>query len=373
MGRVKAIWIDCQNQLEMLEELNSIISIPENVEGISSTLIQNVINSLNNFEKSYRRFFNSGSMDKVLYIRDLMDEQIPSINELISSFDKNRELNGQLLDSLQLELEIANYKLANYYPHSNKVYNSEEYYQKEIDSIKEQKEFLEEELKNQQSKTKQEIQEIQNKLNESQRQIEEYQTELNEKKKSENEIEEWNDKIRKTFSELTQGINPIKNEHKRLKYVFYTYGGLIALSIIGIIILEGYICYKLHQASVFPRWENYFAVIIPIPIIGGLLWLFVSQFNRTQRQLLLLARHIHEIEYIEGLLIAINSLSLNINDSTKRVNQAVEKLLENHLNRTSDNLISDNEILKEDSKDAIPIATVLKLLREGKDIVTDKL
>ena len=131
-----------------------------------------------------------------------------------------------------------------------------------------------------------------------------------------------------------------------------------------------YIFCKLHKSDTFPEWKNYFAAIIPLPVFGGLLWAFIIQLNRTQRQLLILAKHIHEIKYIEGLLISINSLSLNINESTKRVNQAIDRLLENHLNSnsTSDS-ITEKSIIQEEKKDTVPIDIVLKLLKEAKGLV----
>ena len=69
---------------------------------------------------------------------------------------------------------------------------------------------------------------------------------------------------------------------------------------------------------------------------------------------MILAKHIHEIRYIEGLLLTINTLSPNINDSTKRVNVAIDRLLENHLNKSSyTGIINEENILAEEKKDSI--------------------
>jgi hypothetical protein len=84
----------------------------------------------------------------------------------------------------------------------------------------------------------------------------------------------------------------------------------------------------------------------------------------------ILAKHIHEIRYIEGLLLTINTLSPDINDSTKRVNMAIDRLLENHLNESSyTGIINEDKILTEEKKDSVPIDIVLKLLKEAKEIV----
>lgn len=101
-----------------------------------------------------------------------------------------------------------------------------------------------------------------------------------------------------------------------------------------------------------------------------MLWAFIIQLSRSQRQLVILAKHIHEIKYIEGLLLSISSLSSNINDSTKRVNLAIDRLLDNHLNQSSiTGTINEESILNEEKKDVVPIDLVIKLLKEAKGYV----
>ena len=101
-----------------------------------------------------------------------------------------------------------------------------------------------------------------------------------------------------------------------------------------------------------------------------MLWAFIIQLSRSQRQLVILAKHIHEIKYIEGLLLSISSLSSNINDSTKRVNLAIDRLLDNHLNQSSiTGTINEESILNEEKKDVVPIDLVIKLLKEAKGYI----
>lgn len=173
-----------------------------------------------------------------------------------------------------------------------------------------------------------------------------------------------------TFEELTKCLSPIKHEHTRLNRLFWIYSILTSLVVIVIVSLETYIFCKLHNSVVFPEWKNYVAAITPIPVFGGLLWAFIIQLNRTQRQLLVLAKHIHEIKYIEGLLLSMNSLSLDINDSTKRVNKAIDQLLENHLNgKINTNTLTEEQVINEEKKDLVPIDIVLKLLKDSKGLV----
>ena len=141
--------------------------------------------------------------------------------------------------------------------------------------------------------------------------------------------------------------------------------------IIFIIILEIIICCKISNANSYPAWDEYLVLIFPIPVTGGLLWAFISQLNRAQRQLVILAKHIHEIEYVEGLLLTINSLSIDINDSMQRVNSAVDRLIDNHLSLGERHSKYDEEaIVKEEKKDMIPTDILLKLLKEIKGLTS---
>ncbi len=250
-----------------------------------------------------------------------------------------------------------------------------------IKELEKQKNALETFLRHQMDndgKTKEEIENHKKQIKEKEialikanDQIKNYQKELEEKKKQENAVDEWNNKIKSAFNELTNCLSPIKDEHFRLNLMFWIYSALIAVFLLFIVALEINTFFKLNNTVGFPDWKNYLTSIIPIPVFGGLLWAFIIQANRTQRQLVILAKHIHEIRYVEGLLLTINTLSPDINDSTKRVNVAIDRLLENHLNESSNTgIINEENILAEEKKDSVPIDIVLKLLKEAKGIIT---
>ena len=107
---------------------------------------------------------------------------------------------------------------------------------------------------------------------------------------------------------------------------------------------------------------NYLPFYIPIPITGVLLWVFIVQMNRAQRQMVMLVENIHNVEYIEGLLLSLNTLSPSIENAVKRINEAIDRLLTNHLS-IKDATINEESILKEEKKDLVPLDTVLKLLK----------
>lgn len=74
-----------------------------------------------------------------------------------------------------------------------------------------------------------------------------------------------------------------------------------------------------------------------------------------------ISKYIHDIKYVEGILLAINNLSVDIDDSMKRINDALGKLLDRHLNNDTEPLHEDNLKLLE-KKDSVPLTQVYELL-----------
>lgn len=88
--------------------------------------------------------------------------------------------------------------------------------------------------------------------------------------------------------------------------------------VIILLAIELIIYWKISTIGEYPSWEQYWLMVIPIPVILGLLWGFITQMNRAQRLMVLLAKQIHEVKYTEGLLQALNTLSTDINESMQR-------------------------------------------------------
>ena len=229
--------------------------------------------------------------------------------------------------------------------------------------------MLEKELKEKQEENKINQEEKEDALRNAEEQIRNYKSELEEKKKQENAISEWRAKIKTTFVDLSGYLSPIKDEHQRLKYLYRTYAALTGIVVIFIVVLEIIICCKFSSTESFPNWKDHLTLLLPIPASGALLWAFISQLNRAQRQLVLLAKHIHEIEYTEGLLLSLNSLSIDMEDSMKRVNSAIDRLLDNHLSMGTELCKCDEDsIVKEEKKDMVPVDLILKLIKEVKGV-----
>lgn len=391
MGQAKKMLMDFEEKVSVIDNIINILSSNDFEDLCEPRLISDLCairNAINGLDSS--------SMSVISFISNTVTDDFYSIYSKLRMLMENVEHEGRLSDRQRLEFrqilkELSNKTirirklLQDYTVNRSPVYNSEKYYIEQINDIQSQKnelekalEAIQKEKRNIQGKSQAEkelhekrIQDKELQLQIANQQILSYQSELEEKKKQENAILEWNTKIKTTFKELSVYLSPIKNEHDRLKKLYWAYLVLTVIVIVFIAVLEIVICSKFHKIETFPEWKDYLVLMLPIPVTGALLWAFISQLNRAQRQLVILAKHIHEIEYIEGLLLSLNSLSIDINDSMKRVNSAIDRLLDNHLSMGAEHSRYDEEsIVKEEKKDMIPSDLILKLLKEIKGIAS---
>lgn len=268
----------------------------------------------------------------------------------------------------------------NIYTEEHEIFNSDSFYTKKIEEINKEKEELTHavhaikkivETKNDESeKAKKDLACKEQELNESIKLIKKYEAEKLQNEKINDAKKEWNGKIVAAFENLKKYIKPIKNEHRRLGFLFWGYLGISVVIVLCLFIIEYIVCCKIESVNGFPTWETYLSLIAPIPIAMGGLWGFVTLMHRVQRQLVILAKQIHEIEYVEGLLLTTNTLSTNINESMSKVNLAIEKLLENHLNYDGSALTEELLLEKEEKKDAMPYEEVLKLVEKVAGMVS---
>lgn len=391
MGQTKKMLMDFEEKVSIIDNIINIISSKYFEDLCEPRLISNLCdirNAINEPDSLSMSVINT-IYNTVIYDFYFIYYKLKMLKEKVK--DEGRLSDEQRQEFIQILKELSNKTirirklLQDYTVNRSPVYNSEEYYIEQIKDIQSQKKELEKALEEIQEKNRniqgrsqdekerheKKIQEKELQLQIANQQILSYQSELEEKKKQENAILEWNTKIKTTFKELSVYLSPIKNEHDRLKILYWAYLVLTVIVIAFIAFLETVICSKFYKIETFPEWKDYLVLMLPIPVTGALLWAFISQLNRAQRQLVILAKHIHEIEYIEGLLLSLNSLSIDINDSMKRVNSAIDRLLDNHLSMGAEHCRYDEEsIVKEEKKDMIPSDLILKLLKEIKGIAS---
>lgn len=283
----------------------------------------------------------------------------------------NNTDNKTLIRRIHMRLHDCLRRLKELNEFQSVVLNSEEFYKNIITNAKNQVDELSKEiekLKEAKSTLAENKKILANKETELQQLnliLEEYKKRENDIKLRDDAIANWKTKIQNSFRELDTHIAPIKKEHKRLCELFWTYNFLSLGVIILLIIIEIIICRKLCNFKGIPSFEDYLSLIVPVPIALGLLWGFITQANRAQRQRVVLSKFIHDIKYTEGILLSINNLATDVSDSAQRINNALDKLLNKHLSCNLD-YIKENSLKEEEKKDTIPYDLLMNIIKELK-------
>jgi DNA-binding protein H-NS len=246
---------------------------------------------------------------------------------------------------------------------SNVDNNSENYYSQQINELKEKESALNkeiEDLKQKNAKHK----EKENELEGIKEQIKQYEIEKDELKKKLDARDNIKGKISDAFKELKTHISHLETEKTRLNWMFYIYAFLCVAVLVALIVFEWKYISNWEDAD---KWMDYLPFYIPVPIVGGLLWVFISQMNRAQRQLIQVANVLHHIDYVEGLLLAINHISTNVNSASDKICHVLDHLIKNHM--SSPDGLSEQSLDAEISKDNINLNTFLNLAKEVKEVI----
>lgn len=335
-----------------------------------------IVSSLNNHIENIRSISNDFKCKDALiaYLTCLREElvsnnvssegkqKIISLNSYISAVLDKKKLQDidleRILDVVKDILQQINTNDANY--------NTETFYRDEIDRLSKQLQKYQKEIDNfkQENDDKKNLEE---KFNIAHEQIIRYEQEIEQNRKREDAINNWKEKITKAFQDLKEPLNRLQKEHDRLKVLYKIYGFTSIVLVLFLVFIEFIVCYKINNSTPYPTWEQYWAMILPVPVAIGLLWGFITQMNRSQRQMVVLARQIYEVEYIEGLLQALNTLSVDIAESMSKINKAISRLIDNHLRNMDSMHIDETTLQKLEKQDALPYEKIPELIKLLKD------
>jgi len=293
------------------------------------------------------------------------------INDLSHFYDhigqlERNEYDENFANEILNEIEKIHFKTQinnnnnNRYNNNNNNNNSEKFYKKKINDLLVRELELEEILASNKNESIEQDKITKDQLNKIKLELDKKEKELEKKQELDDAKSDWENKINNTFDQLKEYLAPITKEHERLNILYYTFAGLSIITIIIISFIEINAVHKLSSEERFPDFQKYLMLFLPLPIAGALMWGFVFQMNRAQRQLIIIANNIHNINYIQGLLISINNLSPNVNDGISRVNKALDKIISNHLNN---HIISEEELIKEEDKDKVDNINLEKLTK----------
>jgi len=307
---------------------------------------------------------------KLMLIRNMLVHDYPNLNKqdisilesIIEIYKQckehpdNKELTSKLYIHIDFLGQSINRRIVEH------EYNTEEYYKKTILELETKVKELSTTLKESKKTNEQDM--IKKELEETKEQIKQITTdkeELEKKLDAQNNIKK---KITDAFEELKKHTSHLEKEKSRLNIMFYFYA-VLAVCVIGLL---GYFEYRYLS-----KWENptklidYLPFYIPVPIVGGLLWVFIYQMNRAQRQLMLLAYELYHVDYVEGLLQAINMVSPNVASATEKIGNVLDIMIKKHI--TPPNELFECSLDKEISKDNIDLKTFVNMAKEIKDVI----
>lgn len=286
-------------------------------------------------------------------------------DDIISQINQGKQISK--LSRLSFSLSLCRVQLGIQLMSKQTVLNSKEFYEDEISELKNNINKLESEIDNlghQNTRNKALLNEKETLLEQQNAKLLTLEREKEELKRIEDARQDWSKKIKTAFSTLQTGLKPINSEKQRLDILYWAYSVCSVLLLIFLIVVEVVITCKLGNYEGIPTFKEYISLIVPIPVALALLFVFISQINRAQRQLVVIAKYIHDIEYTEEIMQAINSISVDMDDSMKRINTSMDKLLARHLACNLNYL--DESSLKEQEdidKEFIPTKQVLDILK----------
>ena len=321
-----------------------------NYSGVMSDRIKVLYSRLSSDTIQYRK-----TIDVARSLLDRIKVDIENIEEGEDSHVYLRDLR-YVIDELYRMSRVDN---------SNRIidYNSENYYTEQIKELKEKEKSLNNEL----TALKQQNTDYAEKEKELEiikGQIIQSEAEKEELKKKLDARDNMTERISKAFVELKKHISSLEDEKNRLKRMFYIYAifGVVALGIL--IYFEVLYLSKWEGAE---KWIDCLRYYIPVPIAAGLLWTFIYQTNRAQRQLIQVANVLYHVDYVEGLLLAINLVSADVNSASEKISNVLDDLIKNYMSIPDS--LSEQSLDTEISKDNINLHTFINLAKEVKDVI----
>lgn len=323
----------------------------------------NVINTIRNIKRILYLISNDD-----LYIKTIifLERDVPIIMQLIQLINskETKDIGKLILNLNDYVNKLHRRCLINKRIIDIHEYNSSEFVSDELNSLKKQKEELEQKISDVSQENINLRNSLQKELAANEARIKKTEQEKYLIDKQRNAQDELKNRISASFEILKKKSQPIEDEHKRLEINYYVFSIVICLVFITLIILEIILYCKFDIVN--PKWIDYLPFYMPIPMCGGLLWVCIVQMNRGQRILMCLANQLQHIGYIEGLLLAINNISANVQEGSVKIKEAMDNMINNYLN--VDNNIYNDNLEKEVSKDSPDLKRILDILKDIKEI-----
>lgn len=367
----KQISIDLSYWINIQVRLKNYIEIYQKDNIIDEVGIRELLTLILDGLDKYKLFgFNSSSFyaDEVKKLTEDIKEKSQEVNTYVDTVYDINNISNEIqnlrleLDRLRKQLEVE--KNNNLDISTTSLHDYAELVRTQKKLTEKEKELIEALEK------KKELEVLRRELSEQQRLVTQYKAEQQKAKEKESAIEDWKVKIKTAFGVLNDPINKLDKEHERLVWLYNVYKWASAFLVVFLVIIETVVYFKIACSDKYPTWEQYLPIALPVPVTLGLLWGFITQMNRAQRQMVVISNKIHEIKYTEGLLQALNTLSVNVGESMSKINAAISRLIDNHLHNMDSMKIDEANLSKIEKQNALPIEQIpelIKLINKSKE------
>lgn len=367
MGRVKDYMMDLDESIGIITEFCSLVESDQFKALVGSNFnIDRFIGFVNHLRDELIYANNNRNIDFELVF--FIQSTIPHLRDFAYKILENKSPNFAVnVFVRELNLSVEQFQRLKRNDDKIHVTNTSDYYVNRINELEKRENELLKSLKLTEGRSHEEIIQAKLEAEAAKTELVETKKQLEIKKRQEDAKKNWKNNIEETFSELESYLSPIKIEQDRLNKLFWVYLIASCVLVLVVALIEIIAIVKITKSPAFPDFKQYITLFLPIPIVGAMLWAFIYQMNRAQRQLIVIAKSIHKVEYVQGLLLAINKLAPNVEDGITRINLALDKLVSNHLNEKEVN--SEEDIIKEEKKDIVPVDSLIKILKELKGVV----
>lgn len=173
-------------------------------------------------------------------------------------------------------------------------------------------------------------------------------------------------RIDNAFAEL-KTVNNLDEELARLKIEYSIWFGAICIVVVAFLILYSWFLWNIKELQLV-KWSDYMPYTMSVPIMIGLLWLFVYLKNRANKISIEMSSQLYDIHYIEGLLKLISSISRSSSDAMNDIERVVNTIVGSFLEKIKFRNLEEKKLCNIEKKE-LENGPYWKVIQDLKDIL----
>lgn len=176
-------------------------------------------------------------------------------------------------------------------------------------------------------------------------------------------------RIDDAFKDLATYTKTIEDEKKKVRIEFWIF--LIAIPVLTILFFCMYFYFMsllLSKDIVISKWFDYVPYGVMVSAYILLMWMCIYLKNRANKISIELSTRLFNIHYLEGLMKMTNKLSVNTAKAIEKINDTIDRMLDNYQKHIGENHLSEKEISMIEQKE-LATNPYWKLLQEIKELI----